>query len=96
VILDERAFRNLDLDTNGAVALDEWQRFDMDPGTKENFSTLDDTDDGHVNVTEFLTQAPKHSGLYHFLGDAEQTNNNSLWEQQEFQPQGLQLFSIRF
>jgi len=97
VILDERAFPKLDLDTNGAVTLDEWHHFDTNAGAKENFSTLDKNDDGQINATEFLTQAPKYSKLYSIFGDAEQTNNNhSSWDRQEFQPQGLQLFSIRF
>src|SRR5438876_11619544 len=43
VIPDERAFRKLDLDTNGAVTLDKWQDFD-NVETKENFSTLDEND----------------------------------------------------
>ena len=87
VILEEGAFRKLDLDTNGAVTLDE-RYFDTNAVAKDNFRTLDGNDDGQINVTEFLTQAPKHSKPYPLFGDAEQIK--------EFQPQGLQLFSIRF
>lgn len=98
VILDERAFRNLDLDTNGAVTLDEWRHFETNTGAMEKFSTPDETNDGgQTKATEFLTQTPEHSKLYPVFGDAEQINNNHFsWDQQEFQPQGLPLFSIRF
>src|ERR1700694_1112825 len=97
VILDEHTFRKLDLDTNRAVALDEWRHLDTNAGTKENFRTLGENDDGQINVTEFPMQAPKHFKLYPVFGDAEQINNNHFfWDQKEFQPQGLQLFSIRF
>jgi len=96
VILNERAFPKLELDTNGAVTLDEWQHFDTNVEAKENFSTLDENG-GQINAAEFLTQAPKHSKLYSVFGDAEQTNNNqSSWDRQEIQPEGLQLFSISF
>jgi len=97
LILDERAFRQPDLDTNGAVTLDEWRHFDTQAAEKETFSTLDEKDNGQINVAEFLNQAPKHSKLYSVFGDAEQNDNRqSTWNQQEFRPQGLQLFSIRF
>ena len=98
VILDERAFRKLGFDTNGAVTLDEWRHFDTNTGANEEFSTPDEkNDDGHTKVTEFLTQTPEHSKLYPVFGDAEQINNNDFfWDQQEFQPQGLRLFSIHF
>ena len=86
LILDERAFRKLNLDTNTAVTLDE-----------ENFRTFDEKEDWQINLTEFSTQAPKHSTLYSLFGDAEQINNNHFsWDQQESQPHGLQVFSIRF
>ncbi|SRR6266852_4457864 len=95
-ILDERAFPKLRLGTNGAVTLDQWQHFDTNAGAKENFSTLDEND-RQIKASEFLTEAPKQSKLYSVFGDAEQTSNNhSSWDRQEFQPQGLQLFSIRF
>ena len=94
VILEESAFRKLDLDTNGAVTLDEWRHSDTNAVAKENFRP---DNDGQINVTEFPTQAPKHSKLYPVFGDAEQTNNQHFfWDQQEFQPKGLRLFSIRF
>jgi hypothetical protein len=94
--LDERAFRKPDLDTNGAVTLNEWQHFDANAGAKENLRPLNENEDGQFNATGFLTKAPKHFELYPVFGDAEQIGNNHFyWDQQEFQPQGLQLFSIR-
>jgi len=96
VIQDEYAFSKLELGTNGAVTLDEWHHFDTNAGPKENFGPLDEND-GQINATEFLTQAPKQSKLYSVFGDEDQTSNNrSSLDRQEFQPQGLQLFSIRF
>jgi len=44
LVLDERPFRKLDLDTNGAVTLDKWQDFDTNVEAKENFSTFDEND----------------------------------------------------
>ena len=41
VNLNQLAFQKPDLDTNGAVTLDEWQRFDTNAGPKENFSALE-------------------------------------------------------
>ena len=97
VILEEGAFRKLDLDTNGAVTLDEWRHFDTNAVAKDNFSTSGEDSDGRFNVTEFATQTLKHSKLYPLFGDGEQINNNHfLWDQQEFQPKGLRLFSVRF
>ena|SRR6266446_4721472 len=97
VILEEGAFRKLDLDTIGAVTLDEWRHFDTNAVAKDNFSTLGENGDGQINVTEFSTQTLKHSKLYPLFGDGEQINNNHFfWGQQEFQPQGLRLFSIGF
>ena len=97
VILDERAFLKRDIETNGTVSLEEWRHFDTNTGPKENFSTLDENHDGQINFTEFLTQAPKYPKLYTAFGNAEQINQNDFsWDQQEFQPQGLRLFSIRF
>jgi hypothetical protein len=91
------AFRKPDLDTNGAVTLDEWQRFDANAGPKENFSALDVNGDAQINATEFLTQTPKHAKRYHFFADPEKTNKYySSRDQEEFQPPGVQLFSIRF
>jgi len=97
VILEEGAFRKLDLDTNGAVTLDEWRHFDTNAVAKDNFSTLAEDGDGQIYVTEFLTQTLKHSKLYPLFADGEQINNNHFfWDPQEFQPQGLRLFSVRF
>jgi len=98
VILDERAFLKRDIETNGAVSLEEWRRhFDTNTGPKENFSTLDENHDGQINFTEFLTQAPKYPKLYSAFGNVGQINQNDFsWDEQEFQPQGLRLFSIRF
>jgi len=94
VILEEGAFRKLDLGINGAVTLDKRQDFDTNVAAKENFSTLDEND-LQTNPTEFLTQAPKHSQLSIF-GSPDQTNNDFSWGGEEFQPQGLRLFTIRF
>jgi len=97
VIPEEGAFQKLDLDTNGAVTLDEWRHFETNAVAKDNFSTLVEDGNGQINVTEFPTQTLKHSKLYPLFGDGEQINNNHfLWDQQEFQPQGLRLFTIRF
>jgi hypothetical protein len=97
VILTGCASGKLDLGTNGAVTFDEWGHFDMNARAKENFSTLDENLDGQINATEFLTQSQRPSKLYSVFGDADQTNDNqSSWDRQEFQPRGLQLFSIRF
>ena len=94
VVPDERAFRKLDLGINGAVTLDKRQDFDTNVEAKENSSTFD-KNDLQTNQTEFLTQAPKHSQLSIF-GSLDQTNNDFSWDGQEFQPQGLRLFTIRF
>src|SRR6266446_3298147 len=97
VILEEGAFRKLDLDTNGAVTLDEWRHFDTNAVAKDNFSTSGEDGDGRFNVTEFPTHTLKHSNLYPLFGDGEQINNDRfLWDQQEFQPKGVRLFSVRF
>jgi hypothetical protein len=97
VILEKGAFRKLDLDTNEAVTLDEWRHFDTNAAATDNFSMPDENGHGQINVIEFPTQALKHSKLYPVFGDAEQINNNHFsWDQQEFQPQGLRLFSIHF
>ena len=95
--LNQLAFQKPDLDTNGAVTLDEWHRFDTNAGPKENFSALDVNGDAQINATEFLTPTPKRAKRYHFFADPEKTNKDySSRGQEEFQPQGLQLFSIRF
>ena len=94
MVPDERAFRKLDLGINGAVTLDKRQDFDTNVEAKENFNTLDEND-LQTNPTEFLTRAPKHPQLSIF-GSPDQTNNDFSWDGEEFQPQGLRLFTIRF
>ena len=97
VILEEDAFRNLDLDTNRAVALDERLHFDTNARIEEDPTTPNENDNGQIDVTEFLTRAPTHSKLYPIFGGAEQINQNDYsWDQQEFQREGLELFSIHF
>jgi hypothetical protein len=97
VILDESAFRKLDLNADGTVKLDEWQRFDTSVEAKENFSALDGNGDGQINVPEFLSQAPKHSKRYPFFGDKDKTNDSYFSSYNEvFQQRGWQLFSFHF
>ena len=93
----ERAFRKLDLDTNGTVTLDEWQHFDTSAGAKENFGALDENGDAQIKVAEFLKEAPKHSKPYRFFGGTNPTDESfSLLDSEGLQQQGWQLFSIRF
>ncbi len=94
VIPDDRAFRKLDRDTNGAVTFDKWQGFDTNVEAKENLSTFEE-DNLQINPSEFFTQAPAHSPLS-ISGVSDTTNNDFSWDGQEFQPQGLRLFTIRF
>ena len=96
VIPEEGAFRKLDLDTNGAVTWEGWH-FDTNNGANGNFGTLDENG-LQINFTKFLTQSPKHFQLYSIFGGSDQTNNNTdfSWDGQQFQPQGLRLFSVRF
>jgi len=97
VNLNQLAFQKPDLDTNGAVTLDGWQRFDRNAGPKENLSALDVNGDAQINATEFLMLTPKYSKRYHFFADPDKTNKAySSRDQEEFQPAGWQLFSIRF
>src|SRR3981189_1005803 len=56
LILDERAFRKVDLDTNAAVPLDEWRHFNTNAVAKENFRPLDENEDWQINLTESSTQ----------------------------------------
>ena len=97
VILDERAFQKLDLDADGAIALDEWQHFETSASPKENVSALDDNGDGQINVTELPTQAPKHSKRYHFFGDTDKTDDGFVSSEKEgLQQPGWHLFSFNF
>ena len=97
VNLNQLASQKPDLNTNGAVTLDEWQRFEPSAGPKENVNAIDIDGAGQINATKFLTQTPKHSKRYDFFGDPEKTDKDySSWDEEEFQPQGLQLFSIHF
>jgi hypothetical protein len=95
--LDQLTSQEPNLDTHRAVTLEDWQRFDTRAGPKENSSALDVNGDGQINPTEFLTQTPKDSRRYHFLGDPEKTNKDYYSrDKEEFQPEGLQLFSVHF
>ena len=97
VNLNQRAFQKLDLDTNRAVTLDEWQHFDASAGAKENFSALDENLDGRINATEFLRQPPKYSKPYRFFGGTNPSDESySLSDSEVFQQQGWQLFSFHF
>jgi len=82
-ILDEHVFRNLVRDTNSAA--------------KETFNSPDQNGDEPIKVNEFPTQATAHSNIYPFFGNEKESINEELSEhQQEFQLQGLRLFSLRF
>lgn len=95
--LNQSVFQELELNGDGTVILDEWPQFDTSAGAKDHFSALDETADGLINVAEFLTQAPKHPGLYRLFGDADKTNDSDFsWDREEFQPRALRLFSIHF
>jgi hypothetical protein len=95
--LNPLAFQKPDLDTNGAVTLDEWQRFHTSAEARENFSALDESGDGQINWSEFLKQATNHSKRYPFFADTDKTNDGYVsWEKELFQQPGWQLFSIRF
>ena len=102
VILDESAFRKLDLDTNGAITFDEWQRFDASAGSKENFRALDENRDGVINATEFVKQAPKHSAFFSCLGSTNDANDTIRSRDEELSGQkrlrhfSLPLFEVNF
>ncbi len=96
-VLDENAFRNLDLNADGVITLDEWQHFDTSDGAKENFRVLDENGDGQINMIEFLTQAPKHSEHYHFLGATVKADDKYFPPDNEvFEQPGWHLFSFHF
>jgi len=97
VNLNQLAFQNPELDTNGAVTSDERQRFDTNAAPQEYFSALAVNGDAQINVREFLTQTPNNAKRYHFFADPEKANKQySSPDQEEFQQPGWQLFSIRF
>lgn len=97
VILDESAFRKLDLNADGAITFDEWQHFDTSAGAKEHFNALDENGDGMIDATEFLKQAPKLSKRYQFFGGTDKADDSYFsWDKDVFQQPGWQLFSIRF
>jgi hypothetical protein len=95
--LDEQLFQKLDLDSDGAVTLREWQQFDTGAGAKERFGALDENGDGEISVGEFLTQVPKHSFLYHLFGEKNKgSDSDFLWDQEATHQNGLRLFSFHF
>jgi hypothetical protein len=97
VVMDERTFRSLDLNGDGTVTLDEWQHFDTSAAAKDNFALRDENGDGQINLTEFLTQALKHSKRYQFFGGASPVNDWGLFGVANVGPdQGWSVFSIRF
>jgi Ca2+-binding EF-hand superfamily protein len=96
-VLDANAFRKLDLNGDETITLDEWKRFDTSSAARDNFQSLDENGDGQINVTEFLTQAPKHSKRYQFFGNTDETADRLVSTDSEvFQNPGWQLFSFHF
>ena len=97
VNLSEPEFQKPDPDTNKPVTLDERQQLDTTVGARENFSALDETGDGQINLTESLKQVTKRSKLYQFFAGADTVNNGYVsWDKELFRQPGCQLFSIRF
>jgi hypothetical protein len=97
VVLNAPVLRKLDLYTNGPVTLDAGPHLDASAAAKKDFRAPYENGDGQINATEFLTQTPKDSKHYHFLGDPEKTNKDySSRDKEEFQPEGFLLFSIHF
>jgi hypothetical protein len=100
--LNEFAFQKLDLDTNGTVTFDEWQRFDASAESKENFRALDENGDEVINATELLKQAPKHSAFFSRLGDTNDANDTTRSRDKELSGQkgsrhfSLPLFEVDF
>jgi hypothetical protein len=96
-VLDESAFRKLDLKADGVITPDEWRQFDTAAEAKEHFSTLDENGDGQIDLAEFLRQAPKHSERYHFLGDTNKTDDSFVSSDKAvLQQPGWHLFSFHF
>ena len=97
VNLSEPEYQKPDPDTNKPVTLDERQQLDTTVGARENFSALDETGDGQINLTEFLKQVTKHSKRYQFFAGADTVNDGYVsWDKELFRQPGWQLFSIRF
>ena len=100
--LNEFAFQKPDLDTNGAITFDEWQRFDASAESKENFRALDENRDGVINATEFVKQAPKHSAFFSCLGSTNDANDTIRSRDEELSGQkrlrhfSLPLFEVNF
>jgi hypothetical protein len=89
VILDDSAFRNLDLNGDKAFTPEESQHFNTNAAS---FSILSDKVDGPL-----LQEAPKHSGRYQLLGGANAADDHGLsGDANFFSPQGWTLFSIHF
>ena len=97
LILDEHAFRKLDLDADGTLTSDESEHFDTSVRARENFSALDENGDDQINWTEFLKQAMKHGKRYQFFGGTETIRDGYVsWDKELFRQPGWQLFSIQF
>jgi hypothetical protein len=95
VIMDEGAFRETALDSDGTVKADESQRLDTGARAKEYFSAQDKTDAGQSRTTESPIRATKHSKPYHFFWD-NTIDSYFSWDREAFQQPGWQLFSFQF
>ncbi len=97
VNLSQPEFQKPNPDTNKPVTLDERQQLDTTVGARENFSALDETGDGRINLTEFLKQVTKHSKRYQFFAGADTVNDGYVsWDKELFRQPGWQLFAIQF
>jgi hypothetical protein len=95
--LDGSVFRELNLNGDGAVTIDDWRHFDTSDAAKENFSALGENGDGQINARELPMQAPRHSRRFQFLGGATPTNDEDVFPDTKFGGQrGWPLFSLRF
>jgi hypothetical protein len=91
------ALQKLDHPAGAAVNLGLAQPPDSKAGTKENGSEPPETELGHTSVTEFLTQATKHSRLYLLLGENNSGNVGEFsWDKTMVHQKGLRLFGIHF